>query len=71
MKQAELKQLSLADLNQKIEELQEELFNLRFQRAAGRMENPMRFRQVKRNIARVKTEISLRNKAAGGVGGEA
>ena len=41
-------------------ELREELFNLRFQRATGQVENPMRIRQVKRDIARTRTVSSSR-----------
>ncbi len=44
-------------------ELREELFNLRFQRATGQVENPMRIRQVKRDIARTRTVSQERETA--------
>ena len=40
-----------------IEKMQQELFNLRFQHVTGQLENPVRMREVKRDIARVKTII--------------
>jgi large subunit ribosomal protein L29 len=42
-------------LDQKVAGLKEELFNLRFQIATGQLENPMRIREVKKAIARIKT----------------
>lgn len=44
-------------LNNKVEELKQELFNLRFQLATGQLENPMRIKEVKKSIAQVKTII--------------
>ncbi len=55
MKAKELNQLSEGELLGKKKELDEELFNLRFQHATGQLENVMRIPQVKRDIARVKT----------------
>ena len=55
MKAKELRQLSEGELLIKEKELDEELFNLRFQHATGQLENVMRIPQVKRDIARVKT----------------
>jgi large subunit ribosomal protein L29 len=55
MRARELRELSIDELSQKEMDLQEELFNLRFQRATGQLENLMRLTQVKRDIARVKT----------------
>jgi large subunit ribosomal protein L29 len=49
--------LTSAELNEKVSELKEELFNLRFQLATGQLENPMRLREVRKNIARTKTAI--------------
>lgn len=43
------------ELNQQLNELKSELFNLRFQLATGQLQNPMMIRETKRNIARVKT----------------
>jgi large subunit ribosomal protein L29 len=53
----ELQELSMDELFQKERDLKEELFNLRFQRATGQLENLMRLTQVKRDIARVKTVL--------------
>jgi large subunit ribosomal protein L29 len=55
MKAAELRDLSDEDLRGKLRELQEELFNLRFQLATGQIENVGRIRLVRRDIARLKT----------------
>ncbi|MBX6378389.1 MAG: 50S ribosomal protein L29 [Clostridia bacterium] len=55
MKVSELAELSDAELEKKLQELKEELFNLRFRNATGQLENPMQIRRVKRDIARVKT----------------
>ena len=55
MKAKELRQLSEGELFIKGKDLDEELFNLRFQHATGQLENVMRIPQIKRDIARVKT----------------
>ena len=55
MKVNEIRNLSTAKLNEKIVSLREELFNLRFQLATGQLENPMRIREVRKTIARIKT----------------
>ncbi|MGH8070728.1 MAG: 50S ribosomal protein L29 [Candidatus Entotheonellia bacterium] len=55
MKAAELRELSDEELRGKLRELQEELFNLRFQLATGQIENVGRIRTVRRDIARLKT----------------
>ena len=55
MKAAELRDLSNEELRGKVRELQEELFNLRFQLATGQIENVGRIRTVRRDIARLKT----------------
>lgn len=47
--------MSVKELEQKLNELKGELFNLRFQMATGQLENPMRVRDVKKSIARIKT----------------
>ena len=57
MKGVELREFSIDELLQKEKDLQEELFNLRFQRATGQLENTARPVQVKRDIARVKTVL--------------
>lgn len=60
MKAKELRDLSTEELEVKLAELKEELFNLRFQLATGQLENPMRVRAVRKDIARVKTLMQER-----------
>lgn len=55
MKVKDFREMNANELNQKIAVLKEELFNLRFQLATGQLENPMRIKEVKKSIARVKT----------------
>ncbi|NLM38490.1 MAG: 50S ribosomal protein L29 [Firmicutes bacterium] len=55
MKANEVRKLTDTELEQKLSELKEELFNLRFQLATGQLDNPMRIRTVRKDIARVKT----------------
>jgi len=55
MKTNEIRNLSKDEQLDKIKALKEELFNLRFQHATGQLDNPMRIRQIKRDIARIKT----------------
>jgi len=57
MKASELRDLSVADLEKKNEELNQELFNLRFQLHTGHLENTARIPQVKKDLARVKTVL--------------
>ena len=57
----ELKEMSAEELNAKLKELKEELFNLRFQHAINQLDNPQRIVEVKRNIARVMTNLSEKN----------
>ena len=51
----EIRNLTPEEQEEKLSELKEELFNLRFQQATGQLENPMRIREVKKTIARIKT----------------
>jgi large subunit ribosomal protein L29 len=62
MKASEIRDLSVDDLKKKNEELDQELFNLRFQLHTGHLENTVRVNQAKKDIARVKTV--LREKSA-------
>ena len=55
MKTSEIREMNATDLNNKIVALKDELFRLRFQMATGQLDNPMRIREVKKSIARVKT----------------
>jgi len=55
MKAAELREITKEELERKEQDLRRELFNLRFQQATGEIENPMRIRAIKKDIARVLT----------------
>jgi len=55
MRASDLRELTAQELNNKLGEYKSELFNLRFQLATGQLENPMRIKQVRKDIARVKT----------------
>ena len=55
MKTSEIRDMQAAELENKIVALKDELFRLRFQLATGQLENPMRIRDVKKAIARLKT----------------
>ena len=57
MKASEIRELSNAELNEKLTALKAELFNLRFQHAINQLENPMRMKEVKKDIARSKTVL--------------
>ena len=57
MNAKEIRELNLAELNDKLAKLKEELFILRFQLAINQLENPMRIVAVKKDIARIKTII--------------
>ena len=57
---AELRELSNADLEAKLRESKEELFNLRFQAATGQLDNASRLKSVKRDIARIYTILRER-----------
>lgn len=55
MKVNDIRELSNKELDEKMMEFKEELFNLRFQLATGQLENHMRIKDVRRSIARIKT----------------
>jgi large subunit ribosomal protein L29 len=61
MKATEIRELSAEQLQAKLKELKEELFNLRFQLAINQLENPHRITAVKRDIARVMTVLNEKN----------
>jgi large subunit ribosomal protein L29 len=68
MKANELRDLSPDEIQARMKELQEELFNLRFQLATGQIENVGRIRTVRRNIARLKTVQRERELASEAMG---
>ena len=55
MKATEIRDLSPQEIEQKRDELREEMFNLRFQHGIGQLENTAKLKQIKRDIARVET----------------
>lgn len=57
MKASELRTKSVAELENELSSLKEELFKLRFQHATNQLDNPMQLKTVKRDIARVKTVL--------------
>jgi len=64
VKPNEIREMSVADLKTRIDELTRERFNLRFRSATESIDNPMRFRDLRRDIARMQT--ILREKEANG-----
>ena len=65
MKVKEVRQLSEVELDSKLLELKAELFNLRFQLATGQLDNPLKIKSVRKDIARVKTIIRERELGIG------
>jgi large subunit ribosomal protein L29 len=63
MKTSELRELSLDELKGKLSDLVEERFRLRFRSATESVENPMRFRSLRRDIARIRTLLRAREMA--------
>ena len=64
MKAAEIRELSAEDLQVKLKEAKAELFNLRFQMATRQLDNTARVKQVKKDIARIMTEMRARELSA-------
>jgi large subunit ribosomal protein L29 len=65
MKASEFKEMTAVELVAKSRDLRQELFNLRLQKASAQLEKPARLRTLRRDIARVETQLSaLRKKAA-------
>ncbi len=64
MKASEIKDMTVNELQEKLSDLKQELFNLRFQHAVNQLDNPMRMKAVKRDIARVKTFIRKQESSA-------
>jgi large subunit ribosomal protein L29 len=62
-KQTDLQHATVGELNTKLEESYQELFNLRFQRSTGKLTNSARFGEVKKDIARIKTILRQRELA--------
>jgi len=64
MKPDELREMSVEDLEAKLGELTEERFRLRFRSATESIENPMRFRAIRRDIARIQTILKEKTTVA-------
>ena len=67
MKTTEVREMNLEEMQRKVNDLKEELFNLRFQHEIGQLENPNKMKQTRKDIARVKTiirEVELKNRTA-------
>ena len=65
MKTTEIREMNLEEMQRKVNDLKEELFNLRFQHEIGQLENPNKMKQTRKDIARVKTiirEVELKNR---------
>lgn len=65
MKASKLRERSVEELQLEAEKLSEQLFRLRFQKATGQLENALKLREVRRDLARVKTVITEKTTAAG------
>jgi len=64
-KKSDFKEMSVAELNAKGRDLRQELFNLRLQQASSQLEKPSRMRDLRKDVARIETQLSvLRKKAA-------
>ena len=61
MKASELRKMNPKELNAKLKDLKQELFNLRFQHAINQLENPHKMVEVKKDIARVMTVLQQKN----------
>ena len=60
MKVKEIRELSTEEINKKLFEAKQELFNLRFQQATGNIEKPSRIRELRHTVARMKTVLRER-----------
>ena len=57
MKESDIREMSVDEMNEQLTSLKEELFNLRFQLAVNQLENTARIKAVKKDIARIKTSL--------------
>lgn len=62
MNASKLREMSVEDLESEGQELSEQMFRLRFQKATGQLENRTRIRQIRRDLARVKTILTERRR---------
>ncbi len=66
MKAIDVRARTADELSELLEDLQKAAFNLRFQRASGQLENTAEIRRVRRDIARIKTVLGEKSRAAAG-----
>ena len=64
MKANEIREMSLEELNVKVNDLKKDLFNLRFQNATNQLDNTARINEVRKNIARIQTIITQKQRTA-------
>ena len=64
MKPAQIREMTVADLKGKEAELSRELFNLRMRHTTGQLENPLKLRTLRKDVARVKTIIAEKERGA-------
>jgi large subunit ribosomal protein L29 len=65
MRSDEIRELTVDDIKARVAELEEERFRLRFRSASEPLENPLRLRTIRKNIARLKTILTERERGAG------
>jgi large subunit ribosomal protein L29 len=65
MQAKELREMTEAELNSMMHDLKEEFFTLRFEKAKGKINNPARFKQLRREIARLKTVFNEKERESG------
>ena len=61
MKKKEIKKLTKSQMLENIGKLKKDLFNLRFQKVNGQIKNPAKITETKKNIARIKTLLEIKN----------
>ena len=61
MKKKEIKKLSKNEIMENLEKFKKDLFNFRFQKVNGQIKNPAKINETKKNIARLKTKIEVKN----------
>ena len=66
MRAEEIRELSVDDIKSRVAELEEERFRLRFRSATETLENPLRLRTIRKDIARLKTVLSERERSTNG-----
>ena len=61
MKQKEVKELSIEELDEKLQSFKKELYDMKMTHAISPIENPMQIKKLKRTVARINTELTLRS----------